>query len=185
MRLVMLDRDGVITVNRERGIKTPAEIELIDGAGPAIARLNRAGVKVAVCTNQPEVEQGVINRRQLDEIHKALRRKLAEQGAYLDLILCCTADHKSPARKPGPAMLVDALRCFGAKPAATPFVGDQLTDLEAAARAKCPRVLVKTGLGKQTASEGLPNTVLPAEICEDIGDFVDRYLTCLRPGAGW
>jgi D-glycero-D-manno-heptose 1,7-bisphosphate phosphatase len=177
MRLVMLDRDGVITVNRKGGIKTPAEIQLLEGAAAAIARLNRAQVKVAVCTNQPEVEEGVITHRQLDEIHKVMRHKLFDQGARLDLILCCTADHKSPARKPGPAMLVDALQWFGAKSATTPFVGDQLTDLEAAARAKCRRILVKTGLGRKTVEEGLPNTVLPAEICEDLSEFVDRYLS--------
>jgi D-glycero-D-manno-heptose 1,7-bisphosphate phosphatase len=180
MRLVMLDRDGVITVNREHGIRSPPEVELIKGAAEAISRLNRAGIKVAVCTNQPEVEEGVITERQLAEVHKAMRRQLADRGARLDLIFCCTRDHKSPSRKPGPVMLIDALRKFGARPAATPFVGDQVTDLVAAARARCPRVLVKTGLGKETLTDGLPNTVQPVEICEDLGDFVDRFLSC-RP----
>jgi D-glycero-D-manno-heptose 1,7-bisphosphate phosphatase len=177
MRLVMLDRDGVVTVNRKRGIKAPAELELIDGAADAIARLNRANIKVALCTNQPEVEEGVITQRQLAEIHKVLRRRLADKGAHLDLILCCPDDHVSPGRKPSPGMLLEALRRFGAKPAATPFVGDQLTDLEAAANAKCRRVLVCSGLGRKTASQGLPNTVLPTETCKDICEFVDRYLT--------
>jgi D-glycero-D-manno-heptose 1,7-bisphosphate phosphatase len=185
MRLVMLDRDGVITVNRKHGIRSPPEIELIEGAGTAIARLNRIGIKVAVCTNQPEVEEGVITQRQLAEIHKAMRRQLADRGARLDLVLCCTADHKSAARKPGPAMLVEAMQRFGAKPAATPFVGDQATDLLAAARARCCRVLVKTGLGERTARTGLPNTVLPAQLFDDLGHFVDCYLTRLRRDVDW
>src|SRR4051794_8321308 len=76
MRLVMLDRDGVINVPRKYHVKSPAEMELIAGAGEAIARLSRAGVRVAICTNQPEVTRGIINRLQLDAIHESLRRKL-------------------------------------------------------------------------------------------------------------
>src|SRR5207248_10369094 len=151
-------------------------LDLINGAATAIARLNGAKVKVAICTNQPEVREGLITQRQLSEIHKVLQRKLANEGAHIDLILCCPDDHVSGTRKPSPGMLCEALRRFGAKPAATPFVGDQLTDLEAAANAKCLRVLVRTGLGCKTAAAGLPNTVLPTETCEDISEFADRFL---------
>src|SRR6478752_212145 len=176
MRLVMLDRDGVINVPRKYHVKSPAELELIAGAGEAIARLSQAGVRIAVCTNQPEVARGIINRRQLDAIHETMRRQLGRMGARIDLILCCTDDCRSQARKPGPGMLIDAMRRFGAKPADTPFVGDQLDDLEAAAHARCRRVLVRSGNGARTEREGIPNTVRPMGVHDDLAAFVDRHL---------
>jgi D-glycero-D-manno-heptose 1,7-bisphosphate phosphatase len=176
MRLVMLDRDGVINVPRKYHVKSPADMELIPGAGEAIAKLSRAGVRVAICTNQPEVSQGIINRRQLDAIHESLRRKLGRMGARIDLILCCIDDCRSAARKPAPGMLLDAMRKFGAKPADTPFVGDQLDDLRAAASARCQRVLVRSGNGLDTERQGIPNTLRPFEVHEDLAAFAGRYL---------
>ena len=58
MPLFLLDRDGVVVVNRKDNIKTPAGLALIDGAAEAIARLTAAGYDVAICTNQPEVAAG-------------------------------------------------------------------------------------------------------------------------------
>jgi len=122
--------------------------------------MSQAGVRVVICTNQPEVARRVINRRQLDAIHQSLCRQLARNGACIDLILCGTADdRRSAARKPAPGMLLDAMQRFGAKPADTPFVGDQRDDLEAAANAHCLRVLVRSGNGRATEKKGFPNTV--------------------------
>jgi D-glycero-D-manno-heptose 1,7-bisphosphate phosphatase len=176
MKLVLLDRDGVINVPRKYHVKSPAELELIPGAAQAIVRLSRAGVRVAICTNQPEVARGVISRRQIDAIHEDLCQRIARQGGRLDLILCCTDDCRSAARKPGPGMLSDALRRFGARPSRTPFVGDQLEDLEAAANAHCPRVLVRSGNGRATERDGIPNNVRPVAIHDDLASFVDGYL---------
>jgi D-glycero-D-manno-heptose 1,7-bisphosphate phosphatase len=176
MKLVLLDRDGVINVPRKYHVKSPAELDFIPGAVAAIARLTAAGVRVAVCTNQPEVAQGVISRRQLDAIHEQLCQTLARDGARIDMILCCADDCPSAARKPAPGMLLDAMRRFGAKPADTPFVGDQLDDLEAAANARCRRVLVRSGNGAKTEREGIPNTVQPIVVHDDLAAFVDAYL---------
>jgi D-glycero-D-manno-heptose 1,7-bisphosphate phosphatase len=176
MRLVMLDRDGVINVPRKYHVKSPAELELIAGAGKAIARLSQAGVRVAICTNQPEVTRGIINRRQLDAIHESLRQRLGRMGGRIDLILCCIDDCNSAAHKPAPGMLLDAMRRFGAKPAETPFIGDQLDDLRAATSARCRRVLVRSGNGSKTEREGIPNTARPLEVHDDLAAFVDRYL---------
>src|SRR6185437_197980 len=102
MRTVLLDRDGVVTINRKYNVKSPSELCLIPGAAKAIARLNRSGVAVALCTNQPEVDKGIIDKRELDAIHRALRIMLARRHARLDLILCCTDDFPSDWRKPSP-----------------------------------------------------------------------------------
>jgi D-glycero-D-manno-heptose 1,7-bisphosphate phosphatase len=86
MRLCLLDRDGVVVVNRRENIKRPDQLTLIDGAAEAIAQLNQAGVTVAICTNQPEVGRGAMTRRELDVVHAGLEAMLRERGAAVDRI---------------------------------------------------------------------------------------------------
>jgi D-glycero-D-manno-heptose 1,7-bisphosphate phosphatase len=166
--LVLLDRDGVVIVNRSTNIKHPRDIEFLPRAAKAIARLNAAGFAVAVCTNQPEVSRGAMSEAQLDAVHAALRAKLRDEGAIVDTILCCTDTCKSPLRKPADGMLCEALRRYGVPAADTPFVGDQPDDLKAAFHAGCPRVLVRTGLGRKTLEHGLPEYVEPILVVEDL-----------------
>jgi D-glycero-D-manno-heptose 1,7-bisphosphate phosphatase len=132
MPLFLLDRDGVVVVNRPTNVKTPDQLALIPGAAEAIARLNGAGFDVAICTNQPEVARGVLSRAQLDHVHEGLRQMLAARGAKVELILCCAGDRKCPWMKPSGGMLREALARYGAAAADTPFVGDQADDLKAA-----------------------------------------------------
>jgi D-glycero-D-manno-heptose 1,7-bisphosphate phosphatase len=174
--LVLLDRDGVVLVNRRTNVKHPSEIDLIPRAADAIARLNAAGCSVAICTNQPEVGRGSMTQAQLDAVHEALVTMLARHGARVDLVLCCTRASKSPWRKPSPGMLRNALRRCGVGAAHTPYVGDQLDDLKAAFHAGCPRVLVRTGLGSKTLDHGLPSYVEPVLAADDLWDAVDRLL---------
>src|SRR3954470_1358614 len=96
MDLVLLDRDGVVVVNRPTNIKSPADLTLIEGAAEAIAKLNGAGFTVAVCTNQPQVARGVMSVAQLEEVHAALAQVLTEQGAVIDRVFSYTSAHKSP-----------------------------------------------------------------------------------------
>lgn len=176
MRLCLLDRDGVVVVNRSDNIKTPEQLSLIDGAGAAIGRLNQAGVAVAICTNQPEVGRGAMTRAQLETVHAALTERLAAAGATVDRIFTCTSVSKCPDRKPAPGMLRQALAAFGARAADTPFIGDQRDDLEAAFHAGCPRLLVKTGLGRKTLAAGLPAWLAPIQVCADLGAAVQALL---------
>jgi D-glycero-D-manno-heptose 1,7-bisphosphate phosphatase len=164
MRLCLLDRDGVVVVNRSDNIKRPDQLALIGGAAEAIRRVNRAGVTVALCTNQPEVGRGTMTAHQLAAVHDALRMRLGEHGAAVDRIFACTSAFKCPARKPAAGMLREALAAYGARAADTPFVGDQSDDLKAAFHAGCRRVLVKTGLGRDALAAGLPNWVAPVAV---------------------
>lgn len=176
MSLYLLDRDGVVIVNRATNVKTPDELELLPGVPEAIARLNGAGFDVAICTNQPEVARGVLSQKQLDVIHEALRQMLAARGATVDFTLCCGYDHKSPRRKPSGGMLREALARYGANPAETRFVGDQVDDLKAAFHAGCRRVLVRTGLGRKTLEQGLPQYLSPVAVHADLAEVVDAQL---------
>lgn len=178
VRLVLLDRDGVLNVDRADYVKSPGELVMIDGAAAAVARLNRAGIRVAVCTNQSAVGRGLIGEGMLEAIHQALRERLAREGARLDAIFVCTDPPGQPSthRKPEPGMLRDALQQFAASPAATPMIGDALRDLEAAQRAGCRRVLVRTGKGAATQAGGIPELLLPVAVHADLAAAVDALL---------
>lgn len=177
-RLVLLDRDGVVNVDRSDSVKRLDELVLIPGSAAAIARLNASGIKVAVVTNQSVVGRGVIPARQLEVIHERLAELLAREGARLDGLFVCTDPPGAPSqrRKPRPGMLIEALQRFGARPAETPMIGDDLRDLEAAHAAGCPRVLVRTGKGAATQAAGVPAALLPVAVHADLAAAVDALL---------
>ena len=178
MRLVLIDRDGVLNEESADRIKHPGELIMIAGAAAAVASLNRAGVKVAVCTNQAVVGRGIIGQDMLDRIHDHLRDQLARAGAHLDALFFCTDPPwaATPRRKPGPGMLAEALRRFGAAAPETPMIGDSLADLQAAATLGCPRHLVRTGFGVRTQGAGVPETVLPVTVHDDLATAVAHLL---------
>jgi len=177
-RLVLLDRDGVINQDRSDSVKSPDELVLLPGAAAAIARLNEAGVRVAVVTNQSVVGRNVISMAMLDRVHDELRTRLAREGARLDAVLVCTdpTDRPSPRRKPEPGMLLEALRLFRVSAEETPMIGDDLRDLQAAKAAGCRRVLVRTGKGAAVQAAGIPVDLLPVAVRSDLAAAVDSYL---------
>ncbi len=182
--LILLDRDGVI--NEERGdyVTRPEEMILIDGTADAIARLNRAGYRIAVVTNQGCIGRGLIDEARLKDIHEHMQTLLAAAGARIDKIYVCpdppwTATER---RKPAPGMLNEALKEFAARPEQTPFIGDSLRDLQAACAAGCPPMLVRTGHGRRTERNGLPPLPLPVKIHDDLAAAVDYILRINRAG---
>lgn len=168
MKLVLLDRDGVVVVNRSTNVKTPADITLIAGAAQAIARLNAAEFTVAICTNQPEVARGAMTGPELQVVHAALLERLKDHGAVVDRVFCCVSASKCPRRKPAGGMLREALAHYGARAPRTPFVGDQVDDLRAAFHAGCRRILVKTGLGTKALAASVPDYVNPVAVYDDL-----------------
>jgi D-glycero-D-manno-heptose 1,7-bisphosphate phosphatase len=177
-RLVLIDRDGVLNVDRADYVRNPGELVMLPGAAAAVARLNEANVRVAVCTNQGVVGRGLIGQDMLDRIHEELRMRLAREGARLDAIFECTdhPDAPTPRRKPEPGMLREALQRFGAEAAVTPMIGDALRDLQAAYKAGCKRVLVRTGQGAAAQAAGIPPGLLPVAVHADLAAAVDAYL---------
>ncbi|MEZ5977146.1 MAG: HAD-IIIA family hydrolase [Planctomycetota bacterium] len=154
-RLLLLDRDG--TILDETGyLVDPARVRLLPGAAAAIARANRAGIPVAVVTNQSAIARGMLDEEGLARIHARIDALLAEEGARVDLWLHAAhhPDHSPPderelhRRKPGPGMLEEALRHFGVEPSDAVTIGDSDRDLRAGDRARVPSILVLTGKGR-------------------------------------
>lgn len=178
MRLVLLDRDGVLNEDRPDYIKSPTEVVMIPGSAEAVARLNRAGVKVALCTNQSAVGRGIIGLERLEQIHAHIRTLLAREGARIDAIFFCPHApwDRCGCRKPAAGLLSEALRRFGTDPADTPMIGDTLRDLQAAKALGCPRHLVRSGNGAKTQAEGVPHDVLPVAVHDNLAAAVSAIL---------
>ncbi len=176
--LVLLDRDGVLNVARADYVRTPDQLTMIPGAAAAVARLNAAGLRVAVCTNQSAVGRGIVAAPMLERIHETLRAALARDGARLDALFACTDAPGPPSthRKPAPGMLLDALRRFGTAPDRAVMIGDSLRDLQAAAAAGVARILVRTGHGAATQAAGLPRELLPVAVHDDLAAAVGALL---------
>ena len=155
MKLVILDRDGVINHDSPEYIKSADEWIPIDGSIDAIARLYRTGFTVVLATNQAGLARGKFDLDDLEAMHEKLTRLVEEQGAELGAIFYCPhhPDDKCKCRKPMPGM-VDAIEAeFNISAEGFYFVGDSLRDLQAAVTKGCKPILVKTGNGKKTLSQ--------------------------------
>lgn len=183
MTLVLLDRDGVLNEDRPDSVRSAADLVMLPRSAAAVAKLNRAGLPVAVVTNQSIVGRGIIDAATLDTIHAHLQTMLGEAGARLDAIITCpdAPDAATERRKPGPGMLIEAMNRFGATPESTVMIGDDLKDLRAATAADCARILVRTGKGRAMEAAGLPATVYPLDVHDDLSTAVDAILAADAP----
>ncbi|MDR2690159.1 MAG: D-glycero-beta-D-manno-heptose 1,7-bisphosphate 7-phosphatase [Azoarcus sp.] len=155
MKLIVLDRDGVINFDSEQFIKSPDEWRPIPGSLEAIARLNRWGWRVVVATNQSGVGRGLFDMDMLNAIHDKMTKSLAQVGGRLDAIFYCPhpADSTCECRKPKPGMLVQIGECFNVDLTGLPVVGDSLRDLQAGTTVGAAPFLVLTGKGKKTSED--------------------------------
>jgi D-glycero-D-manno-heptose 1,7-bisphosphate phosphatase len=145
---VFLDRDG--TINEEMGyINHLSRFRLLPQTVPAIRRLNAAGLKVVVITNQSGAARGYFPASLVDEIHAHLKQVLAAGGAHLDGIYTCLhgPDDDCACRKPQPTLMEEAARDLNLDLSSSYAVGDRYRDIETAANAGVKGILVLTGYG--------------------------------------
>src|SRR5688572_4015790 len=156
MKLVILDRDGVINHDSDSYIKGPDEWQPILGSLEAIARLNQAGYHVVLATNQSGVGRGLLEVSTLNAIHDRMYRALAQIGGRIDAIFFCphAQDANCACRKPKPGLLEEIARRFNVDLKGVPCIGDALRDLQAAHAVGAVPILVLTGKGELTRSAG-------------------------------
>jgi D-glycero-D-manno-heptose 1,7-bisphosphate phosphatase len=183
MKLVILDRDGVINFDSDEYIRSTADWEPIPGSLEAIARLSNAGVTVAVATNQSGIARGLFDLESLNAIHQTLRARLSALGGRIDVIEFCHhgPEDRCECRKPMPGLLRDIRQRVGVTLRGAPVVGDSLRDLEAAAAVGARPVLVRTGKGSATEL-ALPREFSQVPVFDDLAAAVDSLLdpSCLR-----
>jgi D-glycero-D-manno-heptose 1,7-bisphosphate phosphatase len=175
-KLVILDRDGVINVDSDAFIKSPDEWVAIPGSLEAIARLNQAGYRVAIASNQSGIGRGLFDMAALNAMHEKMNRAAAAVGGRIDAVFFCphTQEDECECRKPKPGMLQQIVERFEIDPADTPMVGDSLRDLQAGAALGFALHLVLTGKGRKTLAAGNlpPNT----KVHDDLRTFALDFL---------
>ena len=175
MKLIILDRDGVINHDSDDYIKTLDEWIPIERSIEAIARLSCSGWTVAVATNQSGIARGYYTLATLEAMHQKLRDLVTKAGGVVGLIAYCPhgPDAECCCRKPRTGLLEQIASYYNISLSGVWFVGDSLTDIAAAEAADCRPVLVKTGKGLRALVKGVTEQVL---IFEDLGDVADYLL---------
>lgn len=158
MKLIILDRDGVINQDSDAFVRTLAEWIPLPGSISAIAALSRAGWTIAVATNQSGLARGYFSAATLEAMHEHLQDLVAQQGGRIDLIVHCPhgPDDGCTCRKPLTGLFERIEAHFDISLAGVPTVGDSLRDLQAGVAVGCRPYLVRTGKGSATEHKTLP-----------------------------
>jgi D-glycero-D-manno-heptose 1,7-bisphosphate phosphatase len=181
MTFVFLDRDGVIN-RRPLGkpyVTAPEELELLPRVPEAIRLLNEAGCRAIVVTNQRGISLGLYDEQDLDSIHRRMREELARGRAQVDAVYHCPHDADSCAcRKPGIGMFLQAQRDFPELEFHRSIViGDSASDLQAAVRLGCRKVLIGAGApGNAVERELAAQHIIPDFSCQSLWEAVTAFV---------
>lgn len=178
IKVIVLDRDGVINQDSPLYIKSPTEWHAIPGSLEAIAKLSQAGFKVVVATNQSGVARGYFTSQELKNIHQKMLDELASLGGQLDGIFVCPHGPQDNClcRKPKPGLLLEIAQHFQVNPVEMLVVGDSMRDILAGQAAGCQVVLVETGNGKETLAEVDVKDLGDVQVFADLAACVDNLL---------
>jgi len=152
VKLLLLDRDGVINEDSDDYVKSVDEWRPIPGSLEAIARLHAGGFTMAVVSNQSGLGLGLFDRATLDAMHAEMNRRVEAAGGRLAGVFFCphAAFESCDCRKPRPGLLRQVEAALGVLVAGCPLVGDKASDLQLAQQAGCEPILVRTGYGRET-----------------------------------
>ena len=165
-RLVLLDRDGTIIVERHY-LSNPFQVELIPGVAEGLRQLSQKGLGLVVLTNQSGVRRGFFDETRLILIHQRLCELLAAEQVWLDGIYYCphVPEDGCSCRKPQPGLIEQAKKQLNFDPQAAFVIGDKPCDVELGQRVGATTILVRTGYGAEVAAEAL---VTPDYIVDDM-----------------
>jgi len=176
IKLIILDRDGVINEDLERPVGHPDEWVPIAGSLEAIARLHQAGWHIAVATNQSGIGRGLIELDTLHDIHRRMHEMVNKAGGKIDVIAFCPHSDSSECdcRKPAPGMLYTISERLDVDLSKVVLVGDSLRDMQAAMATAATPIIVRTGKGQKTLDNNKGLEHIPAY--DDLASYVDALL---------
>lgn len=147
LQAIFLDRDGVINRERADYVKSWDEFELLPGALLAIGKLATLGVPIIVLTNQSAIGRGLVSSATVNAIHARLQEQVAAAGGRIDAFYLCPhhPEEGCHCRKPQPGLLLQAAADFNLTLNLCVFVGDSITDYQAAKAVGCQSLLVASG----------------------------------------
>lgn len=179
MKLVIIDRDGTLCVEREGFLQSPDDWEALPGALDAVAQLNQAGFQVVIAANFPGLGRGLFDMTALNAIHARMNRQLAAAGGRIEAVFFCphAPDEGCDCRKPLPGLFRQIGERFKVDLAQVHAVGNSLADVQAATAAGCIPHLVLTGHGAPSQTDPLPPDYPAAtRVHADLAAFAAAFL---------
>lgn len=173
-RLILLDRDGVINQDSVHYIKSPDEFISFPESLKAIARLSAAGYQIAIATNQSGVSRGLYSETELALIHQKMIREVEAVGGRIDAIEYCIhlPEEHCLCRKPQPGMLFALAKKFKCSLAQVPFIGDRVSDIQAALAAGASPVMVLSSMTDRSGLIDYPDV----PVFQSLAEYVDHLL---------
>lgn len=177
LKVVFLDRDGVINRNRDDYVKTIDEFEFLPGALEGLVKLKEAGCKVVIVSNQAGVGRGLISQDELERITNTMLTKIELNGGEIAGVYYCVhrKDEGCGCRKPEPGLFLKAREELGLDSASSFLIGDTESDICAGYRAGCTTILVLTG--KSSASDVDNWQYKPDYIADDLPSAVEWIIS--------
>ncbi len=179
MKLIILDRDGVLNEDSDAFIKTTDEWIPLPGSAEAVGRLTQAGYAIAIATNQSGVARGYFTLETLQAMHDKMAALAAEHGGKFAHIAFCPhgPDDGCDCRKPLPGLIHQIEKALGVSAEGCWMVGDSIRDLEAGVAAGCKPVLVRTGKGEKSIAKLAAAGLSQAQVFDNLAAFADFVLT--------
>jgi histidinol-phosphate phosphatase family protein len=170
-KAIIFDRDGTL-IKDKIYLNDPNEVEYLPGVFEALRRLRDHGFVFCVATNQSGVPRGLVDIKNLDEIHRVIRADFAREG--VDILSFHSApfmtDTNHPLRKPNAGMIEEAVRWHQLDPKRSWMVGDRITDVIAGHRAGMKTVLLKNTEEYKQITPFTPPESRPDFICAQVID---------------
>lgn len=185
LKLVVIDRDGTLNRDPEDYLRGPDDWEPLPGALEAVARLNEAGWRVVIASNQSGLGRGLFDVATLNAVHARMHKDVVQAGGRIDAVFFCphAPEDECDCRKPAPGLLLQVAARYGVAPAQLVAVGDSAHDAQAGVAAGCDTHLVCTGQSAAGAPVDLPAGV---SVHDDLLAFADALIareTGAAPGA--
>ena len=179
MKIIVLDRDGVINEDSDEYIKTPEEWLPVPGSMEALATLKERGIHVAVATNQSGLGRQLFDEIALANIHHKMCSMAEDHGGFIDGVFYCPhlPDAGCRCRKPATGLLEQIETELGVELAGSFFIGDSLKDLKAALAFDMRPVLVRTGKGRLTEARLDELNGVSVPVFDSLADFVEHGMS--------
>jgi D-glycero-D-manno-heptose 1,7-bisphosphate phosphatase len=173
-QFIILDRDGVINQDSYNYIKSVDEFIFNPGAIDAIAQLTKAGYSIGIATNQSGVSRGLYSEAILSDIHKKLIDDVEASGGKIAAIEYCIhlpTEHCF-CRKPQPGMLQALANRMHCSLNGVPFVGDRISDIQAAIAAGAQPVMVISPMTDKMGLQDYPGVPVYHSLAEYVRNLL-------------
>tara|TARA_B110000196_G_scaffold238025_1_gene206440 strand:+ start:83 stop:574 length:492 start_codon:yes stop_codon:yes gene_type:complete len=159
-KVVFLDRDGVLNVKKNDYVKTVSELEIFPFILEPLKKLQNAGFKLIIITNQSAINRGLTTHKEIQKIHSELKKFLKKDNISISAIYYCPhrPDENCTCRKPKPGLIYQAMNDFKIDINQSWFIGDSETDVEAGKSVGCKTLLISPELNFEQSIENILHT---------------------------